>query len=331
MNSTRRQFLKGIGKVTLAAVLPGAVLEGCTNATRGLKDPGVDIEKRHSGRAGRIWDPVYGPPIQSFSRYGGPGDFQGHLRGGAEPGIDYDVPKGTRLVAPMVSYLRTMTRDRHGALYILLSYVFEPSYRVGFGHLEDVLVDDRYVVAGDVMKYLGERTRAVGRGEIIALSGNSGMGPIEYGWVQPPHLHFALYRWKDAKRNIEDLDPDKYGVDGGRPVFWDGRALLDARSTDRLSLLEKSFTNFEESILRWREGGCLEEPQGILKDYFRLIGKTKGREILNSKHFHDMRSYLKKGSSGYSVGNFGLNSSSKRITPPCSLRDLLDLNRCRPE
>jgi hypothetical protein len=194
----------------------------------------------------------------------------------------------------MVSYLRRMTRDPHSSLYILLSYVFEPDYRVGFGHLEDVLVDGRYVMAGDIMKYLGQRARALGRGEIIALSGNSGMGPSEFGWVQPPHLHFALYRWNEAKRSVEDLDPEKYGVDGGRPVFWDGRALLDARSTDRPALLEKSLMDFGEKLRNWGEGEGLEEPRGVLTEYSHLIGKTNGREILNSKHFHDMRSYLRK-------------------------------------
>jgi hypothetical protein len=139
----------------------------------------------------------------------------------------------------MISYLRRMTRDPNTSLYVLLSYVFEPSYRVGLGHLEDVLVDEKYLMAGDIMKYLGQRTRALGRSEILALSGNSGMGPIGNGWAQPPHLHFALYRWNEARRNIDDLDPDKYGIDGGRPVFWDGKTRLDARAGDRPALLEK--------------------------------------------------------------------------------------------
>jgi len=171
---------------------------------------------------------------------------------------------------------------------------FNPAYRISLGHIEDALIDERYIISGDVMRYLGKRMRAIGREEIVALSGNSGLGPREYGWVQPPHPHLSLYYWNDEKRILESLDPEKNGIDGGRPVFWDGKVFLDTRPEKRLSVLEKALVDVREEVGKWQKARDLQEVGATLTEYSNLLGNAKGKEILDSKHFQDMRSLLKR-------------------------------------
>jgi len=291
---SRREFLKEAGKAALAASLVGSSVSGCTNLFVDTTDVEWSIKKGLYNPPVESWDPVYGPPIQWYSRYGGPGDFQGHKRGGAVPGIDYDVPTGTPLVPPMTSYLRQIERDRNGALYILFYYIFDTAFRVSCAHLEEVLVDEEYILTGDIMKFLGKPTRALGRGEMIALSGNSGKGPTEYGGIQPPHLHLSLYYWNGEKRILENIDPEKFGFDRGRPVFWDGDTVLDVQTSQRPALLEKTVEHLEEEMDSWPETKNLPDLKGVLMEYRNFIGNSKGRAILDSKHFHDMRSLLKR-------------------------------------
>ena len=211
-NCSRREFIKRVGGVTLVTGLAGSVLSAC--ARMGMTKKGLErnLNPESYPKLTRGWDPVYGPSIQEFSRYGGRGDFQGHIRGGAAPGVDYDAVKGTPLVPPMVSYLRQSTRDDNGALYLFLVDIFNPAYRIAMAHLDEIFVDDRYLVEGEVMRFLGEGVKALGRGDIVALSGNSGFGPREYGYVQPPHLHLSFHYWDYGKRTLEPLDPEKYGA-----------------------------------------------------------------------------------------------------------------------
>jgi hypothetical protein len=240
------------------------------------------------------WDPVYGPPIQWFSRYGGPGDFQGHIRGDASPGIDYDVKMYTPVVPMMTSYLRQRTRDPKGVLYVMLADIFNPAYRLIYAHLNETFIDERFLLSGDVMKYLGEGVRTLGRGEIVALSGNSGLGPMEYRWVQPPHLHISLYYINFGSNTMAYLDPEKHGIDGGKPVFWDGETFLEGEADKRLSKLEMTLRKFKEQLDLWPKSSELEELKGRLMEYYYPLSDAKGMEILDSKHFQDMRAFLKK-------------------------------------
>jgi hypothetical protein len=155
-------------------------------------------------------------------------------------------------------------------------------------------VDERYILAGDIIRYLGRPTRALGRGEIIALSGESGVGPVEFGRVQPPHLHLSLYHWDGEKRVLEHLDPEKHGLDGGKSVFWDGETRLDVPVSQRPVLLDRTLADFEREVNLWPETNDLAELKGILLEHRLFIGNAKGRAVLDSKHFHDMRSRLKR-------------------------------------
>ncbi|OGP73055.1 MAG: hypothetical protein A2V86_17205 [Deltaproteobacteria bacterium RBG_16_49_23] len=292
---TRRNFLKQAGKIAIAAAAGGLFFPGCANLHKGA--PGLD-ETLKTGRykaLTRDWDPIYGPPIKWSPRYGGLSHFQGHIQGSAvTPGVDYDVPIGTPLVPMTASYFRQHTKDEHESLYILLVDIFHPGYRIVFGHLDRALVDETFHLSGEVMKYLGGGVRPLRRGEIVALSGNSGLGPIEYRWAQTPHLHISLYYLNSNSRTMAYLDPEKYGLDGGRPVFWDGETALDGEVEKRISKLELTLKNFKQETDSWPKTGDFFELSGQLMEHYHLLGKAEGKTILDSKPFHDLRGLLKR-------------------------------------
>jgi hypothetical protein len=291
---TRRNFLKKGLKFAVAAGIGSSLFSGCTGLGKVKKT--LDEVLRHDSYAAltKDWDPIYGPPLQWFSRYGGPGDFQGHIRGNATPGLDYDVPMSTPIVPMTSSYLRQRTRDWKETLYVMLADTFNPAYRVVYAHLEDTFLNEKFLISGDVMKYLGEGVRALGRGEIVALSGNSGLGPVEYRWVQPPHLHISLYYINFKSNAMVYLDPEKHGIDGGKPVFWDGETRLDGAADKRLSKLESTLRSFGEELDGWPKGSDVEELRGQLMEYYHLLGDVKGRKILDSRHFQGLRALLRK-------------------------------------
>jgi len=286
---TRRNFLKGVGAAA-ASVGLGAVF-GCARLNPGLLFGGK--WQKDLPQPSGAWDPVFGPPIQWFTRYGGPGDFQGHIRGGAAPGVDYDVPVATPLVPSMMSYLIQINQDRKGSRFVLMNSVFYPPFQVSYGHLGEMIVDERFRVGGDISRFLGKRIRILGRGEIIALSGNSGLGPREYGGIQPPHLHLSAF-WDDGNYPYQNLDPEKLGPEGGRPIFWDGRVFMDAEPKKRLSLLNQTLQYLESEMAEWVEGEGLEEFKGNLREYSLSMGRLKDEDFLESKHFQDLKTYLKK-------------------------------------
>jgi hypothetical protein len=144
------------------------------------------------------------------------------------------------------------------------------------------------------MRYLRGGVRGLGRGEIVALSGDSGVGPWEYGWTQPPHLHLSYYYLNPETNTLAYLDPEKYGVDGGKPVFWDGETPLDGEVNGRLSKLELTLENFRKDLDLWPQTKELGELSVTLLNYAHLLRQVKGKKILDSKHFQDMKALLKK-------------------------------------
>jgi hypothetical protein len=144
------------------------------------------------------------------------------------------------------------------------------------------------------MRYLGAGVRVLERGEIVALSGNSGFGPREYGYVQPPHLHLSLYYLNSKSNTMAYLDPEKHGIDGGKPVFWDGKTLLDVEVERRIALLEVTLSNLSEELRSWSETPELDQLKGTLMEHYKLSGSPKGKKILDSKQFQDMRALMKR-------------------------------------
>ena len=135
MDLTKRDFLKRYGQTSLGNTVGGSALTSCTYGELQRKDLDEILSPGQYAQLTRDWDPVYGPSIQEYSKYGGPGDYMGHIRGGATPGIDYDVPKGTPLVPSTLSCLRQIQRDNNGALYVLLMDLFHPTYFTYLGHI----------------------------------------------------------------------------------------------------------------------------------------------------------------------------------------------------
>jgi hypothetical protein len=291
---SRRNFLKMGLQFGFGIGIGSCLFSGCTGPRKRKKSLDEVLSLDYYTTLTKDWDPIYGPPIQWFSRYGGRGDFQGHIRGNATPGLDYDVSMFTPIVPMTSSYLRQRTRDWKETLYVMLADIFNPAYRVVYAHLEDTLLSEKFLVSGDVMKYLGEGIRALRRGEIVALSGNSGLGPMEYRWVQPPHLHISLYYINFKSNTMVYLDPEKHGIDGGKPVFWDGETPLDGEADKRLLKLEFTLKTFAEELDRWPKSSDVEELKGQLMESYHSLGEAKGRKILNSRHFQELRALLKK-------------------------------------
>jgi hypothetical protein len=286
--------LKQSGKFTLTAGLTTLGITAC-GSSGGLRKSLEEIFRSDDYfRLTRGWDPIYGPPLRWSRKYGGPANFDRHSIGGATPGVDYDVDIGTPLVPMKASYLRQATKDTLGSLYILLINQFYPSYRISFGHLDRLLLDERYYFRGDLRRAEAEGAMPLRRRDIVALSGNSGLGLIENGFLQPPHLHLTLYYLNHGNRTMAYLDPEKFGLDGGRPVFWDGETVLDIEAEKRISRLELTMANLKQETEGWPKTSEWNELGGNLMEYGHLLAGASGRRILDSKYFHDLRALLKK-------------------------------------
>lgn len=294
MNLTRRDLLKKTGKIALGFGSMSQLPLGCTSGSVGRISRDEALWNDHYETFTKHWDPIYGPPIRWSSSYGGLSNFQGHIEGGATPGVDYDVLMNTPLVPMVTSYLRQATKDEHGSLYILLINKFHPSYRISYGHLNRIFPDRRYFLAGEVMRAAAEGVKPLTREQVVALSGNSGVGLLKNRFVHPPHLHITLYYLNIRNRTMAYLDPEKFGLDGGRPVFWDGETILDVQPEERISRLELTLENLEQDLNLWPRISGLDEVEGNLMQYSRLLTGVKGKRILDSKHFHDMRTLLKR-------------------------------------
>jgi len=294
VNVTRRDFLKRSGKFGLAVGLATSGISACSSSGTFKKSLEETMTSDHYFRMTRDWDPVYGPPIRWSSKYGGRANFNGHIHGQATPGIDYDVDIGTPLVPMKASYLRQATKDKHGSLYILLINKFYPSYRISFGHLDKIFTDEKYYFRGNVARAIEERVQPLRREDIVAFSGNSGTGLIGNRFLQPPHLHITLYYLNYENRTLAYLDPEKFGLDGGRPVFWDGETALDIEKEKRISRLELTLENLEKETEGWPKMSDFDQLKGSVIEYGRLLTGITGKKILDSKHFHDLRALLKK-------------------------------------
>lgn len=295
---TRRDFLRETFQMVLGVSLFSQALWSCTGKFAGSLNPKLNPKEtflyEYDERFLKYWDPVFGPPLRWSSAYGGPSHFQGHIQAGATPGVDYDVPMNTPLVPMMASYLRQATKDKHGSLYILLIHKYRPAYRISYGHLNKIFPDRRYFLQGEVKRAAEEGVRPLMRGQIVALSGNSGMGLLKNRFIHPPHLHVTLYYLNVENRTMAYLNPEKFGLDGGPPVFWDGETDLDVEPQKRIFRLEHTLKDLKEELRHWVGISDLEELRGTLLEYSRLLEGVEGRGILNSKHFLNMRALLKK-------------------------------------
>ena len=129
-------------------------------------------------------------------KYGTPGEFYGE---GLHPGIDYDMPIGTYIVAVsdgIVVFVGEPYKDQ----------VYGGGYAVGLKHDDNFF--SAYVHLSEVFVFNGQHIK---RGQLIGLSGQSNN---DY-----PHLHFGLI--KNSKRGSgkyfsQTYNPSDFWL-GGKP------------------------------------------------------------------------------------------------------------------
>jgi hypothetical protein len=88
----KREFLKRTAQIVFGTSIVGSIISSCTGTTVRGNSLEETVNSDHYAKLTQYWDRVYGPRIQDYSKYGGPGNYEGHMRGGATPGVDYDVP-----------------------------------------------------------------------------------------------------------------------------------------------------------------------------------------------------------------------------------------------
>ncbi len=304
---TRREFLY------MSAVLAGAAIAGpaCvaniepaslarppsaekkTDDLESMLQLLVDTAEREK------WDPTYGANFLFVDKYGGRADFEGHKSGGATDwGIDHKMPVGIPLVpATPTNFIKTDYDDRRSLNAVLQpSHVKGPGfppdyiYNLLHGHLSEVFVGE-----------LGKTYRppwimpALSQDTIFARSGATGNG-FTFKPDMSPHLHFSLSKFYLKSRKKEKIDPEKYGPNKSRPVYWDGETILCMPKERRVYILELTLAkdNFEE-LLKWPQGNHeMHELRGNILEYHRQMGDVKGTKILDSVPFQNMRESLVK-------------------------------------
>ena len=114
--------------------------------------------------------------------------------------IDYCFPEGTEIRAAMPGYVTYVGQDDFGGLGVWICYGEWANY---YNHNSIVLVEDGQTVA---------------RGQVIALSGNTGQSG-------EPHLHFALTtcttppKWVDPYRDVTDSASTSYWTKDNDPQY----------------------------------------------------------------------------------------------------------------
>jgi murein DD-endopeptidase MepM/ murein hydrolase activator NlpD len=122
---------------------------------------------------------------------------------GRHPGIDFDINKGTPIIADSageIVYLEEPLPNEwwSGGISVALAH----GERIGsyYAHLTNVFVKN-----GQLMK----------RGQLIGLSGANNSGN--------QHLHYGIYkRREDASLYSKTYDPDEYWLEGGPKCFNPG-------------------------------------------------------------------------------------------------------------
>jgi len=287
---TRRELLKSTGKTAVVVGLSGTSFPDSVFGLgrKSLKDT---LSPENYNRMTKKWDPIYGPLLSGISEYGGLNNYDGHKKqkGMLTPGTDYDVGSGTPLVPATPGFVSVIMRGRMGALILGIYLLSNFRYVVEYVHLDDILLDYSFEDKEKIMA--GEPFRVLQNNEPVAISGNTGKGVD--GGILPPHLHVNLLYFanKDSK---DFLDFEKYRLDGGKPIFWDGETWLGTSQSKRLGRLESTLQSLELTLESWKGDKSLEELAGKLKDYYNNFKDLSGTQILDSKHFQDLRALLKR-------------------------------------
>lgn len=106
-------------------------------------------------------------------------------------GIDYAVPIGTKIIAPMDGAITLINTHATGGKQLVIKLV--NGLALGFAHLSD-----------NAIKNVGD---SVKKGEVIALSGNTGAST-------GPHVHLTVTENGDKKNPLEYIDVDNNMKEG---------------------------------------------------------------------------------------------------------------------
>ena len=292
---TRRESLKRIGVIsaTAATGIGLSDLLGCTGPeVRTGEENRQNVLQDYKNKT-KDWDRIFGPPI--LRGIYGYNDFEGHESYGFKGAVDYDVSAGTPLVPGARSFWPKIIGRIRGGLVVWLTEGVSRDYHTCYAHLSKSLVTKKNLESEHGIPTLFERN------VIVAFSGNSGMGPKDFGGTQPYHLHFSLYRWKLHLVSLKKdeykgkfVDPEQFGPDKGKPIYWDLETDLDMVPTARLMGLERTIKGIPQELESWPQGNHdLDELKGKIAEYHGRIGNATRMEILDSPAFHDMRALLK--------------------------------------
>jgi hypothetical protein len=281
---SRRKFMK-----VTTALLATAILPDCENPNRRvqvLNNLETALKKNAEIAKEGGWDPVYGPILVADKHYHGDQNFDAHIAAGKKGGVDYDVPLGTLLTPSHAGYLNSISHGSGGYMISILDQN-NSRYRTHYGHISDALVGEKSV------NYSRKGPIPVDRNQLIALSGTTYNPRVE-------HLHLSLLTLEDNIYGLELIDPEKHGLDGEKPVFWDGDTNLDVDTFERPWLLEETLQTAPAQVEKWKQyakennDSNLYELSGKVQEHLKRIETSKGNSPLDSKHFHDMRALLKK-------------------------------------
>ena len=296
MELSRRQFLKKSAQATAVMALgAGAFSCATTGSFQTLGENILEKNLRPENYAKRTknWDPIYGPDLRHEGRYGGLSNYEGHKKdrfGVRFPGTDYNVGSGTPLVPAAPGFCYFMMIDQNGALLLHIRLLSNPQWAFGYVHMDDFLFDQSFIIEKEKRKS-GQPFRVFQNNEIVAISGSTGkdfdMGPL------PPHVHVNLMHYGNDNSK-EYLDFEKYGLDGEKPIFWDGETWLGIHQNQRLSMLEKVLQSLDQELENWNEDKSIKELASELKEQYNHFKELKGTQILDSTNFQNMRTILKK-------------------------------------
>jgi len=132
-----------------------------------------------------------------------PGERQFHR------GIDFDVPRGTFVVAPAPGVVVAARRGRDYGRHLRIQH--ESGFETRLAHLDNLFVE------------VGDRVR---RGELVATSG--GDGP-EAGRSTGPHLHFEIRRAPKGRGAGDAVDPARVF-----DLYWEAWDAVQAYPRARL-------------------------------------------------------------------------------------------------
>lgn len=306
LKMTRREFLELSGAYAAAATLPGLVYPRHANAE---KYPLAEILKPENyKKATSHWHPIFGPSVETSSIYGGRADFAAHRRYfGEGGGLDFYAHEGTPLVPPAAGMVMNVPPRSHrsGLGVRLLHEKMRVNYpdpgmiTSEFYHLYSVLVQSQFIFQQTAYEN-NARFSFLRRNEIFALSGATGEGMFQ--GKQHPHAHWETWKRKDAYGVVpyEAFDQETCGIDKDFPlVFWDGKTVLDILRNDQFRLLRHTVGKYsQKDLVGWEETHNQQELAGKLADLAKKAMKqwgkeVKGKDLLDSKHFIDMKALIK--------------------------------------